>query len=134
MMTWLSIILDVLFKPKESASFFITHLIGYLSLIVGGVLGFYFFFQLLVPLIGYLETGALFCAFFFITGGLFLILGRKKPTSPLNDLMYEAQKMIKETKIDKTLKENAPKILLYSLAASLILSQLKDLTNQFRHK
>lgn len=134
MMAWLSLILDLLFKPRESASFLITHLIGYLSLIMGGIIGFYFLFQLLVPLIGYLETGALFCAFFLIIGGLFLVLGRKKPTNPINDLMCEAQRMFKDLEIDKNLKKNAPKILIYSLATGLILSQMKDLTKQFRRK
>lgn len=133
-MGWIPLILNVLLKPKESASFVITRSIGYLFLIVGLILGLVFFFQFLVPYIGYLETGALFCAIFFTTGFLFLFLGRKKPTRPIDDLMGEAQRLLRESEVDKIIRENAPKILLFSLAAGFILSQVKDITRQFRGK
>lgn len=131
-MAWLSLILEFLLKPKETACHWSAKAIGFFFLLVGLILGLVFLFQFLSPLIGHLETGALYGGTFILTGILFIFLGRKKPTRPIDELMMRAQKLIRDSEADEMIRENAPKILLFSLAAGLILSQLKELRGQSR--
>ena len=124
-MAWVSLILNCLLKPKESATYCISQILGYMFILVGGVLALIFLFQLLSPLLGYLATGALFCAFFFSVGGAFLVIGQKKKPRLIDDMFEEAQEMLKTLEFAKTIKQNGLKILIFAFVTGLLLSQIK---------
>jgi hypothetical protein len=124
-MSWIFTVTRFLFKHQESTSYFVIRILGYSFTLVGGVIGIFFLFQSLVPLIGYLEAGALF-SFLFIGGGLLMIfLSHQKQTRPIDQIMGEAHEIYKQINIEKVLKKNALQILMFSFVAGIILAQFK---------
>ena len=80
----LETLVSFLLKPKVCNAFSVKRICGYFFLALGGGIGFWFLFQSLIPLIGYLESGALMSALFLSIGGGLLLWGRrKKPKCPL---------------------------------------------------
>lgn len=133
-MSWIFTVLSFLFKPQASTSYLMTHILGYIFIIVGGLIGIFFLFQFLVPLIGYLETGALFALLFIGGGWLMIYLNRRKQTRPIDQIMGEVHEIYKKIDIEKVVKKNAPQILIFSFAAGIILSQLKMNKKSFHFK
>jgi len=131
---WL--ILDLLVKFKKPKHLFIGRLIGYFLLIVAAIIGLYFLFQALVPVVGYLESGGIFCGIFLAGGLSFLYFSQeKKQSNPMEDLLISAQEMIQnaDVNVDK-IKKNAPQILLVSCIVGLSLYQMKGLISDIKKK
>ena len=139
----LNFLLNFLVRPQDRAPFMITGILGCFFLILAAGIGIFFLFQALVPIIGYLESGAALSALLAGVGFLLLFLSRRKYGRPIDNVMGEAEEIFKKIdsefkKLDltKKLKENAPTILLCSFVAGLVLSQLKDVKKiaQFKDK
>lgn len=124
-MSWLLTIVSFLFKPQESTPFLVTQILGYIFIIVGGAVGIFFLFQFLVPLIGYLESGAVLSLLLMGGGVLMLFLSPKKQSRPIDPMIGEVQEIFRKTNIQTMLKENGPKIIIFSFITGIILSQLK---------
>jgi preprotein translocase subunit SecG len=126
-MVILELIMSYFLKPQGGGCISMARIAGYLFLLVGGGIGLFFLFQALVPLIGYLESGALISAVLVGIGVIFLIFAhKKKPTRPLDNILGEAQNVFKSVNAEKMLKNNVHKVLLFSFLGGLVLSQLKD--------
>lgn len=125
MMSAIFFIVDLLLKPREATRFLFARILGSFLLLLGVVFGIYFIFQALVPIIGYLQTGALLCALFIGGGFLLIFLSRNRRTRPIDDIVGEAQKAFENINGEELIKNNIHKILLFSLVAGLALSQLK---------
>jgi len=120
-------IVSYLFKPQGRGRYFMIQIAGYFLLFIGGCLGLFFLFQALIPLIGYIESGAVMSGLFLVGGLIVLILGRRKKSSrPIDTIFNEAQNMAKQIDLENILKNNVHKILLASFFGGLLVSQLKD--------
>lgn len=123
----LETVMSLLLKPKVSSIFSIKRMTGCFFLALGGGIGFWFLFQFLVPLIGYLQSGALMSAF-FLGIGCFLLFWerRKKATCPIAMILGEAQEIFKGVNMEKMLKNNVYKVILVSFIGGIVLSQVKN--------
>ena len=65
-------------------------------------------------------------ALFIIGGSLLLYLNKKKVSRPQEDILQQAQDIVKCIDTDKVKKSNIVKILLVTLGTGIILSQLKN--------
>lgn len=120
-------VLNFLLKPKGCNTRSIMRMAGYFFLALGGGIGCWFFFQALIPLIGYLQSGALMSALFLGVGGGFLFWGRRKKTAcPMTMILGEAQEIFKGMDVEKMLKNNFYKVLLVSFIGGVILAQARD--------
>ncbi|HUX79995.1 MAG TPA: hypothetical protein VMW10_09675 [Alphaproteobacteria bacterium] len=96
---------------------------GYLLLGIAVILGLYFLFELLVPILGFIESGVLFTLFFAILGLLLIFVSRRKQSRPVDDAMEKASEAIKSLELD--IQKNGYKIIIFSFVTGLVLSQLK---------
>lgn len=123
----LELIMSYFLKSQGGTSISIRRIFGYLFLLLGAGIGFFFLFKALVPIIGYLESGALISALLMIVGGLFLLYRHKKKSPPpLDNILAEAQHIFKSIDVEKMLKKNTHKVLLFSFLGGIVLSQIKD--------
>ncbi len=123
----LQTIVTYLLKPQGRSYYFITQILGYLLLCVGGIIGLYFLFQALIPVIGYIGSGTAMSVLLMGAGVIVLIMGkRKKYSRPIDTIFGEAQSMTKKIDLENILKNNAHQILLFSFLGGLILSQVKE--------
>ena len=127
MMALFTMILDFLLKPQECKFLWITRIFGYVLIVLAAIFGLYFLFEFLVPVIGYIESGALL-TLVLAGGGCFLIyFSRRKKSRPLDDLVGTAKEVFGDLDIDKLIKKNSGTIIFISFVSGLALSQLKDL-------
>lgn len=137
MMQWMMMILNflmsILARPHIKTSFLILRVLGCVFLILAAGVGIFFLFQAVVPVLGYLESGAILSVLLAGVGFLLLFFSRRKRPRPVDDAIGEVQEIfkkihmeIKKLDINQSLRDNAPKILLCSFVAGLILSQVKD--------
>jgi hypothetical protein len=124
MMSWMLAAINFLLKTQEPPRFWIICVLGYVFILIGGGLGLFFLFQFLVPLIGYLESGAILSLLLMGGGLLILLLNHKKPSRPIDNILGEAQEVFKQINIQKILQENGPKIIIFSFISGILLSQL----------
>ena len=122
----LTIFLNCFFKPQQLIASGMQKIFAIGLLLFGGGIGLFFLFEALVPLIGYIESGASMSALFIIGGSLLLYLNKKKTSRPQEDILRQAQDIVKCIDIDKVTKSNIVKILLVALGTGIILSQLKN--------
>ena len=115
-------LLDLFFRtpqanptPKVLGSFF---------LILGVVVGMFFLFQMLVPIIGYNESGAIVCVGLIVLGGGLLLGEKCKTQKPKEEAEHNPLDAFNSIDIEKLLKENALPISLLSLIGGIILSQI----------
>ncbi|MBY0292846.1 MAG: hypothetical protein K2W92_06125 [Alphaproteobacteria bacterium] len=123
----LIIFLNLFLKPQNLISSGIQKLFASMLIISGGGIGLFFLFEALVPFIGYIESGASVSALLIIGGSLLLYLNKKKKARPQEDILRNAQDIVKCIDIDAAIKSNVIKILLISLGTGIILSQLKNI-------
>jgi hypothetical protein len=123
----LETLVSVLLKPVKSSPFSIMNIGGCFFLALGGGIGFWFLFQSLIPLIGYLQSGAVMTALFLgIGGGLLLWNRRKKPELPIVTILGEAQELYKCMNMEKVLKKNSHIVLLAAFMGGIVLSQVRE--------
>lgn len=115
-------ILDLFFRTPQTN--FTPKVLGSLFLILGVVLGMFFLFQMLVPIIGYNESGAI-VSVGLISLGLSLLLCRKfKTQKSKEETEHDPLSAFSKIDIEKLFKENALPISLLSLIGGIILSQV----------
>lgn len=126
-MAILELIVSYFLKPQGGICIAMTRIAGYLFLLCGGGFGLYFLFQALIPLIGFVASGACISALLMAVGGTFLFYARKKkPSRPLDNVFEGAQDLIKNVDIEEILKNNIHKVILFSFLGGLALSQIKN--------
>ncbi|MBS0271834.1 MAG: hypothetical protein JSR85_04225 [Proteobacteria bacterium] len=118
---------DLLFKTREATSALGSKILGYFFLLLATAGGGFFLFQILVPLIGYLESGITVSATFAILGAGLLFFSQEK-TSPQEEAAQKAINFLNNFDLEKTLKDNALMISLLSFGVGIGLSQLKNAT------
>jgi len=101
-------------------------IVGYVFLSIAILGGTFFLFQGIVPLLGYLESGAIVCSLLGVVGGLLIFMTRKKKPLQQEDLSHQALSFFKDLHIEKMLKDNAVPIALLSLGVGFALSQLNN--------
>lgn len=101
-------------------------IVGYVFLSIAILGGTFFLFQGIVPLLGYLESGAIVCSLLGGIGGFLLFMTRKKKPLQQEDLSHQALSFFKDLHIEKMLKDNAAPIALLSLGVGFALSQLNN--------
>lgn len=119
-------ILDLLLKSQESKPALVTKMVGCFFLMLSGLGGLYLMFQALTPWVGYLESGGIVCLILAIIGSCFLFIEKKKKPSLQDEAFNKILNFVKDFDIEKTLKDNALTLSLFSLGVGIILSQIKD--------
>jgi len=123
----LEILASILLKPKVCSFFSIKRIGGCFFLSLGGGIGFWFLFQSLVPLIGYLQSGTLMSVLFLgIGGGLLLWNRKKKPESSIVEILGGVPDLCKGMDMEKMMKNNIYKILLVFFVGGILVSQMRN--------
>jgi len=122
-------ILDLLFNSRESSPALVSKILGCFFLMLAGLIGMFFLFQALVPLVGYLESGIITCGVLGVLGTGFLLMGQKKKASPQEELAEKALNFFKDFNLEKLLKNNAIAVSLLSFGIGIVLSQFKNIKN-----
>lgn len=120
-------IFNLLLNAHEPKPFFIGKILGCYFLIFGGLTGAFFFFQVLLPFLGYIESGLIVSAVMVLIGLGLIFISRKKKASPPEEVAEKALRIFKELGIEKVLKNNALILSLLSLGVGVGLSQLKNI-------
>ena len=122
-------ILDLLFNSRESSPVLVSKILGCFFLMLAGLIGMFFLFQALVPLVGYLESGIIMCGVLGVLGTGFLLMGQKKKASPQEELAEKALNFFKDFNLEKLLKNNAIAVSLLSFGIGIVLSRFKNIKN-----
>lgn len=122
-------LLDLLFHSRQSTPILVSKVLGCFFLMLGSVVGMFFLFQSLVPIVGYLESGAIAGAALIVLGIGFLMLGQSKKPAPSDEIAEKALNFFNDFDLEKYLKNNALPLSLLSLGIGVILSQLKPIKN-----
>ncbi len=120
-------LLDMLLKPETPKPFLSARVLGFILLWIAAAIGMYFLFQGLVPVIGYLESGAVICVMLVLAGLLCLLLHtEKQEPKPLDKIVKSATSVYteKQEAVENIFKEDAPNLILYSCLAGLTLYQI----------
>ncbi|WP_032114152.1 hypothetical protein [Candidatus Paracaedibacter symbiosus] len=100
------------------------HSLGVVMVISGFVMGSYFLFQFLSPVIGYLESGLVFSGVFLIFGlGLLSIKSRTKP-QPGKEILLTANNIIEHLNIPFSFEKHAGKLILGTICLGVLLAQV----------
>jgi hypothetical protein len=118
-------LINFLLKPKESVALLVVRIVGYLLLGVAIIMGLYFLFEYLVPILGYIQSGVIFILFFAVLGCLLISLSRRKQSRPIDEIRKQAEQIMKDIDVDAFIVQNSHKIILFSFVSGLILSGLK---------
>ena len=119
-------ILDLLLKSQESRPTLVTKIVGCFFLMLSGLVGTYFLFQVLTPWVGYLESGGIVCGTLAALGFGFLLIEKKKKPSLQEEASHKILNFVKNLDVEKILKNNALLLSLFSLGVGIVLSQIKD--------
>lgn len=122
-----SIICDLFLKPQEESKDGCWRILGITCLFVGAGIGIFFLFETLVPLIGYIESGASVSALIMLMGSVLLLLNRKKKLTSQPPSLPHIQDIFKNIDLENELKNNAGKVMLLAFGVGLILSQLTNI-------
>lgn len=115
-------VLDLFFRTPQTN--FTPKVLGSLFLILGVGVGMFFLFQMLVPIIGYNESGAIISVGLIFLG-LSLLLGEKfKTQKSKEEIEHDPLSAFNKIDIEKLFKDNALPISLLSLIGGIILSQV----------
>jgi len=125
-MTLLTYFLDLFLKEKQmNSSRIIVSAAGCLLLLIGIGMGFFFVFQYMVPIWGYLESGAFLCIASLLGGILLLLISRpKQQDNPVSKLVDTTTDSLKNLHIEEMM---IPKIIPFVLLGGFLLSQLSHL-------
>ncbi len=119
-------ILYDLWASRERETSLGSKALGYCFLSAGVLGGTFFLFQGLVPLLGYVQSGAVVCSILAFTGGVLLLLTRKKKPLLHEALPQQALSFLKDLDVEKLLKEHALSLSLLSFGAGVALSQFNN--------
>ncbi|OJW49149.1 MAG: hypothetical protein BGO67_11355 [Alphaproteobacteria bacterium 41-28] len=125
MMEQANTLISFLLKPKESMALVVLRMLGYLFLGVAIIIGLYFLFEFLVPILGYIQSGVIFVLFFAGLGCLLIFISRRKQSRPIDDVIEKAEQIIKDIDVDAFIAKNSYKIILFSFVSGLVLSEFK---------
>ena len=123
MRTLINLILDQFLRSQNPEKIVMCRILSFVLLIGGGGLGLFFLFEALVPVMGYVESGASVSALLLLAGGLLFFLKRKKNITSTPSLP-QIQDLFSNINIESELKNNAVKIALFSFGIGLALTQL----------
>lgn len=123
----MSLIVDLFFKPqKEGKEEYWWRAIGYICLLLGVGIGIFFLFETLIPLMGYVESGASISALLVLMGSTLLLLYRRKPPVSQTISLSHIQDIFKGLNMESELKNNAVKVVLLAFGMGIALSQLTN--------
>lgn len=125
-MTLLTYFLDLFLKEKQmNSSRIIVRAAGCLLLLIGIGMGFFFVFQYMVPIWGYLESGAFLCIVSLLGGILLLLISRpKQQDNPVSKLVETTTDSLKNLHIQEMMTPQLSKIIPFVLLGGFLLSQL----------
>jgi len=128
-MTLLTYFLDLFLKEKQmNSSRIIVSAAGSLLLLIGIGMGFFFVFQYMVPIWGYLESGAFLCIASLLGGILLLLISRpKQQDNPVRKLVDTTTDSLKNLHIEEMMTPRLSKIIPFVLLGGFLLSQLSHL-------
>lgn len=128
-MTLLTYFLDLFLKEKQmNSSRIIVRAAGCLLLLIGIGMGFFFVFQYMVPIWGYLESGAFLCIASLLGGILLLLISRpKQRDNPVSKLVDTTTDSLKNLHIEEMMTPHMSKIIPFALLGGFLLSQLSHL-------
>jgi hypothetical protein len=128
-MTLLTYFLDLFLKEKQmNSSRIIVSAAGCLLLLIGIGMGFFFVFQYMVPIWGYLESGAFLCIASLLGGILLLLISRpKQQDNPASKLVDTTTDSLKNLHIEEMMTPHLSKIIPFVLLGGFLLSQLSHL-------
>ncbi|MFI0478963.1 MAG: hypothetical protein ACH349_07655 [Candidatus Rhabdochlamydia sp.] len=128
-MTLLTYFLDLFLKEKQmNSSRIIVSAAGCLLLLIGIGMGFFFVFQYMVPIWGYLESGAFLCIASLLGGILLLLISRpKQQDNPASKLVDTTTDSLKNLHIEEMMTPRLSKIIPFVLLGGFLLSQLSHL-------
>jgi hypothetical protein len=128
-MTLLTYFLDLFLKEKQmNSSRIIVSAAGCLLLLIGIGMGFFFVFQYMVPIWGYLESGAFLCIASLLGGILLLLISRpKQQDNPVSKLVDTTTDSLKNLHIEEMMTPRLSKIIPFVLLGGFLLSQLSHL-------
>ena len=98
--------------------------LGMFFITLGSTCGCYFIFNYFVPQFGYIPTGLAFSGLFLGVGALLLSHKPKKKPESLPDLLTTAKNSLEEVNVDKIIHQHSGKILIGSIVAGVVLSQI----------
>lgn len=128
----LMFILDLLLNARESRSVLVSKILGCFFLMLAGSVGVFFLFQVLVPIVGYLESGIIACGLLGVLGTGFLLVGKKTKASPQEELAEKVLNFFKGFDLETFLKNNAFAVSLLSFGVGIILSRFKNIKSLSR--
>ena len=128
-MTLLTYFLDLFLKEKQmNSSRIIVSAAGCLLLLIGIGMGFFFVFQYMVPIWGYLESGAFLCIASLLGGILLLLISRpKQQDNPVSKLVDTTTDSLKNLHIEEMMTPRLSKIIPFVLLGGFLVSQLSHL-------
>lgn len=98
--------------------------LGIVFLSLGSILGGYFIFNLLVPQLGYTETGLIFSALFIAIGAGLLLFKPKKESVPVPQMLTDAKNALEEIDMQQIFQKHSGKIIMGTIVGGMVLSQL----------
>lgn len=119
-------LLDYFISPQQGGAILGSKILGYCFLSIAILGGIFFLFEGLVPLLGYIESGAIACTTLSLIGVILLFVGRKKKPVPQETLSHQALAFLKDLEIEKHLKNNSLAFSLLSFGVGIVLSQFND--------
>ena len=123
MRTLINLILDHFLKSQNTEKIEMWRILSFVLLLGGGGSGFFFLFEALVPVMGYVESGASISALLLLAGGLLLFFNRQKTFVSSKPSLPQIQEIFKSLNVEGELKNNAGKIVLLSFGIGIALSQ-----------
>lgn len=128
-MILLTYFLDLFLKEKQmNFSRIIGRAAGCLLLLIGTGMGFFFLFQYMVPIWGYLESGVFLCIASLLAGFFLLLVSRpRQQNNPVSKLVDTTADSLKNLHIEDMMTSHISKIIPFALLGGFILSQLSHL-------
>ena len=136
-MRWMMpMLLEVLMRSVSTKSSSVRYsayrIVGCSLLVVAAGMGLYFLYEILIPSIGYLESGAVISGILAITGIVFIALSMSEKLNPksshnaLEEMLSNAGSSIKsiESEVKESITEKPLRFVLISLIAGLVVSQI----------
>lgn len=98
--------------------------LGGVMLACGTGIGAYFLFQLLIPIVGYIESGLVISGIFLVIGTALLYFKPRKKADPAKEALLTAKNTIENINIPLQLEKHAGKLVAGAICAGFILSHL----------
>lgn len=110
-----------LIENEESCYALWLRRLGTVSLIGGLGMGTYFLFHLLIPILGYLESGLVISAVFLILGLGLICLKPRKKTDPTKEILLTAKNTLEQINVPMQLEKHGGKLVGGAVLLTLLL-------------